>query len=94
MGESQGPIKRMTPANATPQQNSLFGLGEKVIKSVGSSVSDVKEIMNQNMEALSQRREKLDELLVSSDQMASRAGTFASLAEDMAEKEKNRKWWQ
>ena len=46
------------------------------------------------MDALAQRQEKLEEMLVSSDHVANRAGAFADIAGQMAEKEKNKKWWQ
>jgi len=74
--------------------NPKLGVGERLVKTVGSGVSDVTEIMTQNFSALAVRKEKLDELLISSEQLANRSSAFASIANDLAEKESSRKWWQ
>lgn len=93
MGDQQKHQQQQQVKRVTPQQQKL-SMGEKVVRSVGSSVADVRDIMCQNMEALAQRREKLDELLVSTEHMQNRAGAFADIAEQLAEKEKGKKWWQ
>jgi hypothetical protein len=74
----------------SPQRGLVGGLA----KTVGTGVSDVAEVMTQNFAALAVRKEKLDELLVSSEQLANRSSAFASIANDLAEKESGRKWWQ
>lgn len=67
--------------------NPKEGFSDRLVKTVGTGVSDVTEIMTQNFAALAVRKEKLDELLVASDQLANRSNTFANMASEIAEKE-------
>ena len=67
-------------------------VGGKVVSSAGNAVNDIKDIMAQNFNALALRKEKLEELLVNTDEVATRASAFANIAEQLAEKEKKRRW--
>lgn len=57
-------------------------------------VQGVKEIMQDARAKLAERGERLHKMDEDSQALENEAAGFAELAKQLAEKEKNRKWWQ
>ncbi|KAI9597172.1 hypothetical protein BDF19DRAFT_412162 [Syncephalis fuscata] len=84
-------IKSRDPSNTTSAAASDT---EEASEAIAKTSQNTKEILSEAFDQVNERGERLNQLEHGTEDLAASASNFADLAKQIAEREKNRKWYE